>query len=70
MLSLRENRETAMPEALPVTVIPTAGGGTVYRVSAGVGGNFSVVRDFKTREDAERFARPKGKGSAKDQKRG
>jgi hypothetical protein len=58
-----------MQKALPIAVIPTAGG-AVFRVAAGVGGNLSVVRDFKTREEAERFARPKGKGSATGQKRG
>ena len=59
-----------MPEALAITVIQKADGGAIYRVSAGVGGNLSVVRDSKTREGAERFARPGRKGPAKDQTRG
>jgi hypothetical protein len=31
-------------------------GAAVYRVTVSVGGGVSVVRDFKSKEDAERFA--------------
>ena len=31
-------------------------GVAVYRVTVSVGGGLSVVRDFKSKEDAERFA--------------
>ena len=31
-------------------------GDVVYRVTVGVGAAMSVVRDFKSKEDAERFA--------------
>ena len=57
-----------MPEALRIQVLQNADGASVYRVTAGVGGNLSIIRDFKTKEDAERFARPQYKGSVRDQK--
>jgi hypothetical protein len=44
-----------MPEAVEIQVLQNPRGDSVYRVAVGVGG-FSVVRDFKSKKDAERFA--------------
>jgi hypothetical protein len=45
-----------MPEAVEIQVLQNPRGDSVYRVAVGVGGDFSVVRDFKSKKAAERFA--------------
>jgi hypothetical protein len=44
-------------------------GVAVYRVTVSVGGGLSVVRDFKSKEDAERFASSERQGLAGGPKR-
>jgi len=55
-----------MPSAVKIQVLKDATGARVYRVAIGVGGSLSVVRDFKSKEEAERFVYRR---SAKGQKR-
>ena len=45
-----------MPRAVEIRPTRDARGGDVYRVTVSVGGGLAVVRDFKSKEDAERFA--------------
>jgi hypothetical protein len=45
-----------MPEAVEIQVLQDSKGVSVYRVAVGVGRGLSVVRDFKSKKDAERFA--------------
>jgi hypothetical protein len=57
--------EAAMPLDVKIQILKDNAGTPVYRVASSVGRNMSVVRDFKSREEAERFATPKSKPSAK-----
>jgi hypothetical protein len=51
-----KQEEVAMSCGVEVRPFKDANGGAVYRVTVSVGGSMSVVRDFKSKEDAERFA--------------
>jgi hypothetical protein len=44
-----------MPLGVEIRPIIDERGEPVYRVTVSVGGAMSVVRDFKSKEDAERF---------------
>ncbi len=45
-----------MPWGVEIRPRQDDNGVTVYRVTVSVGGGLSVVRDFKSKEDAEQFA--------------
>ena len=45
-----------MARGIEVRPFRDATGAAVYRVSVSVGGGLAVVRDFRSKEDAERFA--------------
>jgi hypothetical protein len=47
-----------MSSPAKIQVLKDAAGAPVYRVALGVGGSVSVVRDFKSKEDAEQFVAP------------
>jgi hypothetical protein len=48
-------RERSMPRGVEIRPMQDDHGVTVYRVTVRVGGDLSVVRDFRSKEDAERF---------------
>lgn len=57
-----------MPSAGQIHVLKDAEGVSAYRFAVGVGGGLSVVRDFKSEEESQRFAgtdrKPKGQKRA------
>jgi hypothetical protein len=53
---LAGKQETSMPWGLEIKPTQDDHGVTVYRVTVSVGGGLSVVREFKSKEDAEQFA--------------